>query len=394
MSGRSGGFGGSTLGFYLGKCCLRGPLFVAGLALLLAGALSLLALLSLSAPAEGAAKLPSGFGQSRVATGLDRPTAMALAPDGRIFVAEQTGRLRVIKNGRLLSRPFAAFNVNSEGERGLLGVAFDPNFNRNGFVYVYFTAGSQPVHNRVVRLKAAGDRASGRKLIFRLDNLSRATNHNGGALHFGRDGKLYVAVGDNARAENAQTLRNLKGKMLRINRDGSIPKDNPFYKKARGKNRAIWARGLRNPFSFAVSRDTGRMYINDVGQKTWEEINVGARGANYGWPRHEGPERDRRFKPPVFAYRHGTGPTTGCAITGGAFYDPVKVRFPRGYVGDYFFADFCNGWIRRLDPGTRKVTPFASGIANPVDLKVGRGGNLYYLERGTGSVYVVRRAGA
>jgi glucose/arabinose dehydrogenase len=363
--------------------------------LLAVGFALVLALLSLSAvPAEGAATLPEGFGQSRVATGLDRPTAMTLAPDGRIFVAEQAGRLRVIKNGRLLSRPFARFNVNSEGERGLLGVALDPNFNRNGFVYVYLTTRSQPVHNRVVRLKAAGDRASGRKLIFRLNNLSQARNHNGGALHFGRDGRLYIAVGDNARAENAQTLRNLYGKMLRLNSDGTVPKDNPFYNKARGKNRVIWARGLRNPFSFAVSRSSGRMFINDVGQKTWEEVNAGVRGANYGWPRHEGPERDRRFKPPVFAYRHGTGPTTGCAITGGAFYDPVRARFPRGYVGDYLFADFCSGWIRRLDPGTRKVTPFASGIANPVDLKVGRGGNLYYLERGTGSVYVVRYTGA
>lgn len=385
MAGRSGGLGH---GFRPEKRGLQGTSLVVGFALVLA-------LLALSAvPAEGAAKLPSGFGQSRVATGLDRPTAMALAPDGRIFVAEQAGRLRVIEKGRLLSRPFAAFSVDSEGERGLLGVAFDPSFNRNGFVYVYFTTRSQPVHNRVVRLKAAGNRAAGRKLVFRLDNLSRARNHNGGALHFGRDGKLYVAVGDNARAENAQTLRNLNGKMLRINRSGTIPKDNPFYSKARGKNRAIWARGLRNPFSFAVSRDTGRMYINDVGQKTWEEINAGARGANYGWPRYEGPERDRRFKPPVFAYRHGNGPTTGCAITGGAFYDPVKVRFPRGYVGDYFFADFCSGWIRRLDPDTREVAGFASGISNPVDLKVGRGGNLFYLERGTGSVYVVRHTGA
>ena len=354
----------------------------------------LLAMLVYSSSASGAANFQNGFAQARVTGGLVQPTAMAVAPDGRIFVAEQSGKLRVIKRDKLLQRPFARFGVDSSGERGLLGVALDPKFKKNGYVYVYLTTKKQPVHNRVIRLKARGDRATAqRKLILRLNNLSAAKNHNGGAVHFGKDGKLYIAVGDNAEKTNAQTLRNLKGKILRVNRDGSIPKDNPFYKKARGKNRAIWARGLRNPYSFDVQPGTGRIFINDVGQTAWEEINAGAKGANYGWPRYEGPEKDRRFKPPIYAYRHGAGPTTGCAITGGAFYNPQKVRFPRRYVGDYFFADFCSGWIRRLDPRTRKVTSFASGISNPVDLKVEKGGNLLYLEHGTGSVYRARFTG-
>jgi glucose/arabinose dehydrogenase len=365
-------------------------------AVLLAAILAaLLAVFVYSSSATGAANVPNGFDRARVAGGLDRPTAMAFAPDGRIFVAEQGGKLRVIKNGRLLSKPFARFRVNSEGERGLLGVALDPNFSRNGYVYVYETTSRAPVHNRVLRLKADGNRAKAgsRKLLFRLNNLSSAKNHNGGAMHFGKDGRLYIAVGDNARQENAQSLRNLHGKMLRINKTGSIPKTNPFYDRARGKNRAIWARGLRNPFSFAVQPGSGKMYINDVGQKTWEEINRGVRGANYGWSKYEGPERDRRYRSPVFAYQHGNTGATGCAITGGTFYNPsgsARGKFPRGYVGDYFFADFCNGWIRKYDPRTDKATRFATGLANPVDLKVGPDGSLYYLARGTGSVDKIR----
>lgn len=225
------------------------------------------------------------------------------------------------------------------------------------------------------------------RLVLRLDNLTSAMNHNGGAIHFGRDGRLYIAVGDNANGDNAQSLKNLKGKMLRINKNGTIPRDNPFYKdkRARGKDKAIWARGLRNPFSFAVRPGSGDIFINDVGQKTWEEINLGRRGANYGWPAFEGPENSRRFAPPVFAYRHGSGSTTGCAITGGAFYVPQTPQFPEEYVGDYFFADFCSGWIRRYDPSDGTVEPFAQGLSFPVSLEAGPDGALYYLERGASS---------
>ena len=195
-----------------------------------------------------------------------------------------------------------------------------------------------------------------------------------------------MAVGDNAKGENAQSLRNLKGKILRINKDGTIPRDNPFYKRATGTNRAIWALGLRNPFSFAIQPRKGRMLINDVGEQRWEEINRGAAGANYGWPRYEGPESDSRYLGPLFAYRHGSTKATGCAITGGAFYNPSTRRFPSAYVGDYFFADLCSGWIRRLDTATGEVTGFATGLDSPVALEVSKGGGLYYLSRGGGGL--------
>lgn len=344
-------------------------------------------------PASGAVNLPDGFNRSRIAGGLTNPTAMALAPGGRILVTQQNGRLRVIQDGRLLRRAVTRFEVDSDGERGLLGVAVDPEFSRNHLVYVYYTARTTPRHNRVARFKIRGNRAvpGSRKIILRLDNLSMARNHNGGAIHFGVGGKLYVAVGDNNDGQNAQTLGNLKGKLLRINRDGSVPSTNPFYDQASGKNRAIWALGLRNPYSFAVQQRTGAIFVNDVGEQTWEEINRGRAGANYGWPNFEGPENEADFTPPVFAYRHdGARATTGCAITGGAFYAPVRRDFPRSYVGDYLFADFCSGWIRRYDPRSDRTMNFVRGLQNPVDLLAGPGGSLLYLERGTGSVNKIR----
>jgi glucose/arabinose dehydrogenase len=339
-----------------------------------------------TAKAQGLTALPSGFIETQVASGLANPTAMQFAPDGRLFVCEQAGKLRVIKNGALLAAPFVSLAVNSAGERGLLGVAFDPNFATNNFLYLYYTVASTPIHNRISRFTANGDVAvpGSELIIFELNNLS-ATNHNGGAIHFGPDGKLFVGVGENAVGTNSQTLTNLLGKILRINSDGSIPADNPFFGSAMDNNRAIWALGLRNPFTFAFQPGTGRIFINDVGETTWEEINDGIAGANYGWPDTEGPTGDPRFRSPIFAYTHGGGATTGCAIAGGAFYNPPTQQFPSEYVGDYFFADLCSGWIRRFHPSSGMASGFATGISNPVDLKVSSTGTLFYLARGPGS---------
>jgi glucose/arabinose dehydrogenase len=309
---------------------------------------------------------------------------MQFAPDGRLFVCEQGGRLRVIENGVLLTAPFLTLTVSSAGERGLLGVAFDPNFATNQLVYVYYTATTPSVHNRISRFVANGNIAvpGSETIVFELDDLSSATNHNGGALMFGHDGRLYAAVGDNANGANAQSLNNLLGKMLRINADGTIPSDNPFFSLTTGRNRAIWALGLRNPFTFAFNPAGNEMFINDVGQNAWEEINDGIAGANYGWPDTEGPTSDPRFQSPRHAYGHSDG---ACAITGAAFYAPA-IQFPSGYEGDYFFADYCAGWIRKLDPYSGNlIAAFASGISFPVDLKVAGDGALYYLARGTGA---------
>lgn len=354
------------------------------------------ALLAVAAAAAAttapAATLPTGFTETQVVSGLSNPTAMAFAPDGRLFVCLQGGQLRVVKNGALLATPFLTVPVNSSGERGLLGVTFDPQFATNNFVYVYYTATTPAIHNRVSRFTANGDVAvaGSETVLLDLDTLSSATNHNGGAMHFGPDGKLYIAVGENANGANAQSFSNLLGKMLRINKDGTIPSDNPFFGSTTGNNRAIWTLGLRNPFTFAFQPGTGRMFINDVGQSAIEEIDDGIAGSNYGWPTTEGPTSNPAFRGPVHWYGHGSSSTTGCAITGGSFYNPTTGQFPSDYTGDYFFADYCSGWIRRVDPAAGFTAQgFATGIASPVDLRVATDGSLWYLARGTGSIWRV-----
>ncbi len=383
----------------------------------LAGALLACALALLAFPigsARGDVTLPSGFTESQVVSGLTSPMDMEFAPDGRLFVAEQAGRLRIVKpDGTLVTFLNISTKVDSSGERGLQALTFDPNFSTNRYVYLHYTkkaTSTTPVHNRIVRVTASGDKvvAGSERLIFRLSKQVN-TWHQGGAIDFGKDGKLYVAAGDNLTPSNAQSLSNLHGKMLRINKDGTIPTNNPFYTAASGNNRAIWALGLRNPFKFAAMPGTDTVFINDVGRGAWEEINRGESGANYGWPVYEGTESvyegtesdAEAYRPPIYAYGHGSTNTTGCAITGGAFYNPKTVQFPSRYVGLYLFADLCNGWIREYDPATGTTSQFATGLSpetgilsGVVDLEVGKNGELYYLSRGTtGIVGKIRYVG-
>jgi glucose/arabinose dehydrogenase len=329
------------------------------------------------------------FSVAPVVEGLSRATAMAFAPDGRLFVCEQDGRLRVVESGRLLPEPFLTVEVDGTGERGLLGVAFDPDFASQPYVYVYYTATEPQEHNRLSRFLAEGNRAvpGSEQVLLELDELGRSNNHNGGALAFGADGRLYVAVGENARPQEAQELSSLLGKVLRLEKNGSIPPDNPFYGQAQGLYRAIFALGLRNPFSFAIQPGTGRILINDVGQERWEELNEGAPGANYGWPHVEGPSSDSRFRAPLYAYEHDSGEVYGCAIAGGTFYNPSTRQFPAEWEGAYFFADYCRGWIRALDVEAGTTRPFAEDFDALVALAVGPEGALYALDRDEGTVY-------
>jgi glucose/arabinose dehydrogenase len=334
----------------------------------------------------------AGFTETLLDDGIASPTAMEFAPDGRLFVAQQTGQLRVIKNGVLLTKPFITLNVASDGERGLLGVAFDPDYATNRFVYVYYTRATPlPIKNRVSRFTASPnnpDVARPNTEVVILDDIaSDAGNHNGGAIHFGLDGKLFVAVGDGgAVSANSQSLGTLSGKLLRINTNGSVPPDNPFVGTpgARGE---IWALGLRNPYTFAVDPVSGRIHINDVGANTWEEINLGAAGANYGWPTCEGACADPDFTNPIYAYSHDVGQ----AITGGAFYR--MSQFPAQYYGSYFFSDYLGGFIKRRNR-QGQVSDFWNPQNGPVDLKVGPDGSLYYLSIFDGAVYKIQHTGA
>jgi glucose/arabinose dehydrogenase len=353
-------------------------------------------------PAEGATTMPPGFTEHLVVRGLANPVDMEFAPDGRLFIAEQAGRVRVLrKDGTLTTFLDIQAKVDHTDERGLLGIAFDPSFATNHFVYLDYTreaTATDPVHNRVVRVTARDGKAvpGSEKVLLEL-NGQTSTHHLAGSLDFGAEGRLLISSGDNQTSSNAQTLSNLFGKVLRINKDGTIPATNPFFNRATGKNRAIWARGLRNPFKIAVKPGTGPLFINDVGESSWEEINRGARGVNYGWPIHEGDESAPSYVPPIFTYAHDSSATTGCAITGGTFYDPDHREFPKGYLGDYFFADYCGGWIRRYDPATDVASAFATGFSSRVlvDLEVRSGGALYVLSLGgsTGSVHKIRYTG-
>ncbi|MFT3911941.1 MAG: PQQ-dependent sugar dehydrogenase [Ferruginibacter sp.] len=336
---------------------------------------------------------PTGFSQVLVASGISNPTVMAQAPDGRIFVAQQTGELRIIKNGSLLPNPFISLSVNSAGERGLLGIAFDPNFNTNHYIYLYYTLPSAS-NNRISRFTANGDAVvpGSEFIVLNLDPLSSATNHNGGTLAFGPDGKLYVGVGENANGANSQNPNTYLGKILRINPNGTIPTGNP-YTSGSAQRRRTWASGMRNPYTITFQPGTGRLFVNDVGQNTWEEINDATTGGlNFGWPNAEGNSSNPAYTNPVYYYGHGSGADLGCAITGGAFFNPVATTYPASYIGKYFFIDFCGNWMNALtlSGSTGTSAHFGSGIAgSPVSVITGLDGNLYFLSRSNGALYKV-----
>jgi glucose/arabinose dehydrogenase len=334
---------------------------------------------------------PGQFVETPYASGLSTPTAMAFAPDGTLFVAEKTGALRVISGGTLLATPFLTVSVDTGGEQGLLGVAIDPNFATNRFVYVYYSSLATG-QNRLSRFTASASNpnvaAAGSEFVL-LDNVTgTATNHQGGAIHFASDGKLYLAVGDDANSTDADELDTLRGKILRLNADGSIPGDNPFVGVA-GARTETWAYGLRNPFSFAVDPGSSRIYVNDVGEATWEEVNALARGANYGWPTCEGPMNtgvgtctSTAFTYPIHAYTHAVGH----AITGGAFYRGST--FPSQYQGAYFFGDYLGNFIKWLDT-SNGVHDWRSA-ESPVDIQIGPDGALYYASIGTGIIFRIQ----
>ena len=331
----------------------------------------------------GPVKLPPGFELTKVVGGLTAATALAVAPDGRVLVCEQTGALRVIEDGQLRPEPLLTVAVDRDWERGLIGVAVDPDFTANHYVYVTYVAAVPYPHHRVSRFTARGNVTvpGSEVILLRGDDQRKLggnipAGHQGGAVHFGRDGKLYIAIGEQTAGEPAQRLDTFQGKILRISRDGTIPDDNPFVGKAQGKYRAIWAIGLRNPFTFAVQPGTGRILINDVGENKWEEVDEGFAGANYGWPESEGATRDPRFRGPIHTY-------PVASVAGGAFCPTgAGAGFPRQYQGKYFFMDFVQGWIKVLDPERpAKVEPFAAGLTRPCDLAFAPDGSLYVLLR-------------
>ena len=328
----------------------------------------------------GPITLPEGFEVETVATGLTGCTALETTSDGRVVICEQTGSLRIVKDGRLLPQPVLTVEVDDYWERGLIGVTVHPDFPRTPFLYICYVAKHPYPHHRVSRFTVRGDVAlpNSEKILLKGDDQRKLggnvkAGHQGGALHFGPDGALFIAIGEQTAGAPSQRLDTFQGKILRIGPDGTIPRDNPFYDQANGKYRAIWAIGLRNPYTFAIQPSTGEMLINDVGDK-YEEINRGAPGANYGWPLADGPVGNEQFKDPVHHYPHAS-------ICGGDFA-PDEVTWPQEYRGKYYFAEFIHGWIKMLDPERpREPKTFARGLRNVVDLRFSQDGSLYVLLR-------------
>lgn len=353
---------------------------------------------------KGAIAVPDGFTVEAVANGMDGLTALEVLPDGRVLVCEQPGRVRVIENGKLLKEPFVSLPVDAYWERGVIGVTHDPDFPTKPYIYICWVAKKLYPHHRVSRFRMKGNTAvaESEKVLLEGDDQSKMggkvpAGHQAGALHFGPDGKLYIAIGEQTAGLPAQKLDTFLGKILRINADGSIPNDNPLLHETKGKYQAIWAYGCRNPFTFGFRKSDGLMLINDVGGRS-EEINVGRAGANYGWPVVEHgnlPEyKTEEFDGPIHWYPQSS-------LNGGDFCPPHS-QWPKSWHGKFFFADFQHGWVKAIDPkNARKATTFASGVRQPVDLRFAPDGSLYVLLRnawviddryadGTGSVLRIR----
>ena len=246
-----------------------------------------------------------------VAKELKAPWALAFVPDGRIFITEKEGNIRVVVEGELQDAPYLTIEeVAPEGEGGLLGVAVDPNFSINGYFYVYYTykESNGSLANRVVRWQDAGQTAGNLTVI--LDGIPGNRIHNGGRLKFGPDGKLYVTTGDAASSPLAQDMRSLAGKILRINGDGTIPADNPF------PGSLVYSYGHRNPQGLAWHPETGALFATEHGPVGNDEVNLIVAGGNYGWPEVGGDETGEGFIPPVLH----SGIETW-APSGAAFYD-------------------------------------------------------------------------
>ncbi len=350
--------------------------------------------------------LPAGFSRVLVGSGLTSPTAFAFLPNHSILVAERAGTVRVIQpDGTLRATPYATLNISYDYERGLLGIAVDPKYNKNHYVYVYYATapGSKhwrgTVYNRVSRLTTK--KGVGTKEHIIIDNIpSDIGYHNGGDLHFGFDGKLYVTIGDGGKEwGDAAELDNLRGKILRVNRDGNPPPNNPFYNTP-GAMKQIFALGFREPFRLTPRPANSTYLVGEVGFNTWEEINSLQAGADYGWWRYEGPcpyntpacdTSQTNFgatTAPIHYYNHGSGTEQGNAVVAGAF--AKNSNYPPPWDTAFFYADFVKGWVHTLTlDNANHVT--ATGdfdtVQAPTAFGTGPDGNVYILSYGKGEIY-------
>jgi glucose/arabinose dehydrogenase/PKD repeat protein len=348
------------------------------------------------------------FVNDRVIIGLDEPTQIAFTPDGRMLIVERDGTIWLVPPGasQVNATPVVQIpSVATQDERGLLGITVDPQFALNGYVYVYYTHGS--LHNRVSRFTMIGDVASASSEVVLWENPAPAAIwHQGGDLHFGPDGYLYVSVGDHLQSQTAPDLDSYNGKILRMTKDGTTPPGNPFDDGAGPNLDLIWARGLRNAFRFTVDPANGRVIAGDVGEGTTEEVDVVPAGANLGWPTCEGTCSTPGMTNPIYTYLHSN---RDASVTGGFVYHGTQ--FPAEYQGDYFFGEYAMNWIKRIEfdangnfaalrnfepPDGRSDGPYGDIVA----LAQGPDGSLWYVDTGpfenenAGSIRRIRNTNA
>ncbi len=347
--------------------------------------------------------VPDGFVVEEFAAGLNFPTSIAFPPDGsdRLFVNElQTGNIIIFENGERLSTPFASVNTMVQGgfpvagENGLIGLAFDPEYESNRYVYISFAVRTGNGTKGVVA-RFTDNNNRGENFTILLDDIPSANGHQVQNITFGPDGKLYVSVGDAFAESNVQNLDRLEGKMLRMNKDGSIPADNPFGESF------VWALGLRNSFGIAF-RDNGDLIANENGPERIDELNVIVEGGNYGWPDTLGFGGEPEFIDPIHVWQSIVAPT------GIHFYNGTQ--FPARFRGKMFQVLFGRTFSDGPDPLAKRIQivdlsgaglntqasfeDFAvyefEGKGNPLELAEGPRGSLFLTDIFQGKIFRIR----
>lgn len=339
-------------------------------------------------------QLPAAFIQKKL-TGdvIQEATALAHAPDGRIFIAERDGDVKVLQNGNVTTVHTVA--TTTANEQGLLGITLHPQFATNGRFYIFYTNPAATVHYLDMVTITSDNRVTASTRVMQFDPIINGF-HNGGAILF-KDGLLYVAIGESNSPEQATMLDTYRGKILRLTEDGLPAPGNPYYNEtgASRQKRSIWAIGMRNPWKMALDPLSGKIFVVNVGGD-YEEINDvtapdASKNYNYGWDQNgrSGPQQAANTIQPVFAYGHDGW---GCAITSGVFFNPPVTKWPAQYRNRFYFSDWCANWFRSVDatnPGSGGYQEFASdGFNSILGTSVGIDGNLYYIKYNTtGSVW-------
>lgn len=321
----------------------------------------------LPSPVSNSSILSNSKGVEVVARGLQAPRAIDIADDGRIFVTEKLGSIRVIENGVLLSEPVGDIKVENIGDGGMLGIALHPNFTKNHLFYVYYTySNSTGLFNKVLMLQESKNRIIDSRTI--LDGIPGSEFRDGGRIKFGPDGMLYISTGDASMPKLSQDLNSLAGKILRISGDGTIPKDNPF------SNSPVYAYGFRNVQGMTWDPESRELYASDLGAAGNDEINLVSPGKNYGWPDEEcNKNKNTKNTAPLLCYNPSLEPS------GITFASSNKL----GYKNQLIIATLKGSHLRDIDFKTGNQNTILVGYGRLSDVVESRDGSIFVLTSNT-----------